>query len=250
MNPSMVVPWFNELQDAGIEARMWLGVWGHAYPDRVDEHRNVRWDWAEETVRWFDFHLKGEGERPPLDVEVEDSLFVWRREASYPPRDAAFVEFPSPEGAVARARSVAVTTEPLDAALRVAGLPQLHFTATPTTATGGHLFAELYDVFPDGRAVRIGWGAINLRFAAGGNTEPVTLVPGQPVDVKMEFEPVDALVGEGHRLRVVVHKEGAPGTLPSPDPSVVLLGEGVLRLPSVERPNVVPSYEAPGLAEP
>ena len=264
VNPSQVVPFINEMQDAGIPTRAWLGVWGHAYPDRVDEHRNVRWDWAEQVVRWFDFHLKGEGPTPAYHVEVEDSLFVWRVEESYPPRDARFVELdlganglvPAGEGAAGAGRVLptaphAVTSEPLPAALRVAGLPQLHVTVMPTTARGGYLFAELYDVYPDGMSVRIGWAAIDLRHHAGGNGAPQTILPGQPVVAKMEFEPMDALVAEGHRLRVVLHKDGVEDVLqsPSPEPLLVALGAGasVLRLPVVERDTRLPPYAAAGL---
>ena len=282
VNPSQVVPWINQLQDAGIPTKAWLGVWGHHYPDRSDEHRNVRWDWAEKTVQWFDKWLKGRDVDTGPAVEVEDRLFVWRGEDSYPPRDALMVEMdvggegivPLGNGSagnavvagttardyvgatavlvstdtVTSATSVRFSTssEPLEEPLRIAGLPQLHVTVTPTTPRGGYLFAELYDVYPDGRQVRVGWAAIDLRYHAGGNKDPATLVPGQPVVAMMEFEPVDALVAEGHRLRLVLHKDGVEDVLPSPSAEALRidLGEGrtVLRLPAVDRPNLLRTY--------
>jgi predicted acyl esterase len=265
VNPSQVVPFINDLQDAGIPTRAWLGVWGHAYPDRSDEHRNVRWDWADQVVRWFDFHLKGEGAQPSLHVEVEDNLFVWRVERGYPPRDALMTEFdlgadglaPAGEGApgsgwVTQTARYTTTSEPLAAPLRIAGLPQLHVTVTPTTPRGGSLFAELWDVYPDGVSVRLGWAAIDLRHAEGGNGAPATILPGQPVVAKMEFEPVDAFVAEGHRLQLVLHKEGVEDVLqsPSPEPLMVGLGAGVsvLRLPAVERDTSLPPYAPVGPA--
>jgi putative CocE/NonD family hydrolase len=282
VNPSQVVPWIRDLQQAGIPTKAWLGVWGHAYPDRSDEHRNVRWDWAEQTVQWFDFYLKGQGAQPSLDVEVEDSLFVWRKEATYPPADATLVPFElgadmalAPEGSAEQGQVVlgggaataftvgglgsagpvgdrfTFTSEPLEQDLRVAGLPQAHIQVVPTTAAGGYVFAELYDVFPDNRQVRIGWGAIHVRHHAGGNGEPANLAPGQPVTLMMELEPTDAHLGQGHRVRLVLHRDGVEDILPSPtnDPLVVALGGGasVLRLPSVERADVLPAYSAPGL---
>lgn len=287
VNPSQVVPWINQLQDAGIETKAWLGVWGHAYPDRSDEHRNVRWDWADQTVKWFDFYLKGVGEKPALDVEVEDRLYVWRAEASYPPRDATMVELELgaeglrpmgngtagtatvagtslsdyveasavlvTTGTATRATSVRYTTasEPLEAPLRIAGLPQLHVTVTPSTPRGGYLFAELFDQYPDGRMVRAGWAAMDLRYHAGGNLEPAALVPGQPVVAMMEFEPTDTLIGKGHRLVLVLHKDGVEDVLPSPSPEVLRLslgeGKSVLRLPAVDRPNVLQTYTPPVL---
>ncbi|MGQ0535111.1 MAG: CocE/NonD family hydrolase [Methanobacteriota archaeon] len=276
VNPSQVVPFVNELQDAGIETKAWLGVWAHAYPDRVDEHRNVRWDWAEQTVRWFDFYLKGVGPKPALDVEVEDSLFVWRSEASYPPRDAFDTVFElSADGTLAKAGegspgtlvvggstgllslgpagdALEFRSEPLEKDLRLAGLSNLVLTATPSTAAGGYLFAELYDVFPDGRLMRIGWAAMNLRFHQGGNTEMQTLVPGQPIEVAMEFEPLDAHVGRGHSLALVVHKAGVEDIVPSPSPEAtgITVGDGKsqLLLSTIERPAILPTYVPPGLS--
>lgn len=244
VNPSQAVPFINEMQDAGIPVHAWLGVWGHAYPDRSDEHRNVRWDWADRIVRWFDHHLKGIGEPPRLGVEVEDSLFVWRHEESYPPRDAEWLAIDVASGSIAANSALTFTTEPFANTTRIAGLPRVHVEATPTTPLGGYVFAELSDVYPDGRAVRIGWAAMNLRYHAGGNTEPATLVPGQPVTALMEMEPVDALIAEGHALRLTLHKDGVEDIIASPDPSVVLIGGGQLLLPTIVRDTALAGYGA------
>jgi putative CocE/NonD family hydrolase len=295
VNPSQVVPFLREMQDAGIPTKGWLGVWGHAYPDRVDEHRNVRWDWGQRVLEFFDFYLKGQGPAPRMDVEVEDSLFVWRSEETYPPRDAALQGWdlagdmalaPEGEGAAGsfllagsdptafatdaawvaglpRAGAGAptlgtvgsrptFTSEPLEQAVRIAGLPQLQLRAAPSTPVGGNVFAELFDVYPDGRSVFLSWAALNLRYHAGGNTQPAQLTPGEAVDAMLQFEPLDALLARGHRLRLVVHQEGVMDVLPSPSPEPVELhlgaGASVLRLPVVERPTIVPTYAAPGLA--
>jgi hypothetical protein len=96
----------------------------------------------------------------------------------------------------------------------------------------------------------VGWGAIDLKYHQGGNTEMQQLTPGQPVVAPMEFEPTDAHIGEGHRLRLVVHRLGVEDILPSPssDPIALTLGsDSVLRLPVVERPDILPSYVPPGL---
>jgi predicted acyl esterase len=123
---------------------------------------------------------------------------------------------------------------------------------TPSSAVGGYLFAELYDVFPDGRTVRVGWGAIDLRHHAGGNTEGQPLAPGQPVVAMMELEPMDAIFADGHRLRLVLHREGVEDILPTPTREPVQLGLGpasVLRLPEVARPSILPTYTPPGLPQ-
>ena len=242
VNPSQAVPFVNEMQDAGIPVHAWLGVWGHAYPDRIDEHRNVRWDWAERMVLWFDYWLKGEGAQPPLHVEVEDSLFTWRIEQSYPPRDATPLLIDFQGQSVSAQHRTTFTTDPFENATRIAGLPRVHFEATPTTPTGGHVFAEMFDVWPDGRSVRIGWGGINLQHHAGGNGPPTALTPMQAVTAHLEMEPVDALVAQGHRLRLVLHKAGVEDVEASPDPSVVMIGASTLELPTVERATLLPVY--------
>jgi predicted acyl esterase len=143
------------------------------------------------------------------------------------------------------------TSEPLEQDVRIAGLPQLALQVTPSTPVGGHVFAELYDIYPDGRSVRLSWAAMNLRFADGGNTQPVELTPGQPVAAMMEFEPTDAHLGQGHRLRLAVHRHGVEDILASPtmEPAELGLGGGasVLRLPLVQREDALPSYRPPGL---
>jgi predicted acyl esterase len=150
---------------------------------------------------------------------------------------------------LAPGNAVSFTTEPLEQALRIAGLPQLALAATPSTPTGSHVFAELYDIYPDRRSVRLSWAAMNLRFHQGGNTEAQDLTPGEQVLALMEFEPTDALVARGHALQLVVHREGVEDIQPTPvyEPLQVDLGASVLRLPVVDRPTIVPTYAPVGL---
>jgi hypothetical protein len=67
----------------------------------------------------------------------------------------------------------------------------------------------------------------------------------------MEFEPVDALVGTGHRLRLVLHKRGVEDVIASPsaEPTGIELGGGksLLKLPEIQRPAILPTYVPPGL---
>ena len=248
VNPSQVVPWFQDLQNAGLKTKMWLGVWGHAYPDRSDEHRNVRWDWAEWTVRWFDSELKGLDVDTGPAVEVEDSQFVWRAEATYPPRDIMWQDmmFEGGNVIVAPNQPASSTSAPLETAVRIAGLTRLPLVVTPTSAAPTHLFAELFDVYPDGVTTRLGWGAINLHYAAGGNTDPQPPVPGMPLTALLEFEPMDALIAQGHRLRLNLHMDGVEDILPGPAsaPATIDMAASPLQLPTIERAGFLASYQA------
>ena len=251
VNPSQAIPFYQAMEeDPDIETKAWFGQWDHAYPDRVDEHRNVRWDWADETLAWFDHYLKEDEQAPTPDltVEVEDSLYVWRTEDTYPPEDAEPTTHETDlSGTVAANNAVSWTSEPLDENVRVAGLPSVEVTATPTTTEGGWVFAELYDVYPDGVSMRVGWGALNLAYHEGGNTDPATLTPGQPIETEITFEPMDAHIGEDHRLRLVLHKDGVEDIPQSPDPSPVTVDDVNLVMPQIDRDETLAEPTPPGL---
>lgn len=241
VDPSQVIPWVGALRESDIETKAWLGQWNHHYPDRVDEHRNARWDWADQTLAWFDHYLKEDDTPVSLDVEVEDSMFNWRTEDTYPPEDLEWAPFETPweTETVSGETTISHTFEPLHEDLRIAGLPHVHATMTPTTATGGWVFAELNHVWPDGVTERIGWGTIDLRHHEGGNEDPAVLTPGEALDVTLQFEPMDAHVAQGHQLELVLHKDGAASIPESPDPSPVIVEDATLDLPTIERPSLV-----------
>jgi predicted acyl esterase len=96
--------------------------------------------------------------------------------------------------------------------------------------------------------MRIGWGALNLAYHEGGNAEPATLTPGQPIDTQITFEPVDALVAEDHRLRLELHKSGVEDIPASPDPSPVEVTDVNLVLPQIDRAETLATPTPPGLA--
>lgn len=258
VNPRMVVPWINELQDSGIKTKAWLGQWGHAYPDRADEHPNTRWDWAETLLRWFDSELKGMDVDTGPIVEVEDHRHDWWAMDSYPSRElewfplylngdgsmtntSAGGDTPAPVVAVLdleNVQSVSYTSEPIEGPVRVSGLVRLALEVTPTSPAGSNIVAQLHDVYPDGRSVWIGQAWMNLEYHEGGN-ERQTLVPGQPVIAKMEFEPLEAFLPDGHRLRLSISQECHSGPCdviaePQRGPFAVHTdGDSILKLPLV-----------------
>lgn len=193
-----------------------------------------RWDWAEKLLHWFDYWLKEDssGDLGPR-VEVADSENRWRAEDAWPPADAVPKRFHlAPDGALLpepasttstvlvaadpawqapfmKRREVEAdcrvcvrfATDPLEEALRFAGLPRFHATVTPTQP-GGLLTARLYAEGPDA-TVPLTWAIMDLRFAAGGEV-PADVVPGVPLVARMEFEPADAVVPAGSRLVLVL----------------------------------------------
>ena len=276
VDPGLSIPWIEALNRSGIFVHQVLGQWGHDYPDVNGGGANMRWDWAEILLRWFDHWLKGWGTVADLGpaVQILDASGQWRTEEHFPPRDAAWTTYnlsgggalttdaPSPgsdvllpvgtpvPGAPPPAGYSADFRMPVGSDLRISGLPKVHVTVTPQGATGS-LAAWLYDAAPDGTETRIGWAMINLRFA-DGTQEARDVTPGQPLLLRMEIQPMDALVPAGHDLLLRVWQYRTDNTdaegptadiqarLPALAPSPVSLEYGpgshsVLELPTIER---------------
>ncbi|PSQ18142.1 hypothetical protein BRC99_00190 [Halobacteriales archaeon QS_7_69_60] len=115
-------------------------------------------------------------------------------------------------------------SEPFKAEFRFAGEPVVRVTATPT-GPGGHLTAYVYAVDEEGDAERLGWGQVDLRYAQDG-PEADTVVPGEPIDVSLPIEPLDAVVETGQRLAVVLHQGTVGGRTYSPTPTPVTVETG------------------------
>ena len=77
---------------------------------------------------------------------------------------------------------------------------------------------------------------MNFRFA-DGTEDPKDVVPGQPLLLKMEIQPMDALVPAGHelvlRLGGVLPEDRVPP--PHPAPYSLEVGTGILEIPVIER---------------
>jgi predicted acyl esterase len=255
VDPHMAFPFYQQLEAKGLEMKGLFGQWGHMYPDRPGEHgtlpetegqeaypASVRWDWAEDLLEWFNYYLKGVGQKPELHVEVQDADGRWRIEDTYPPRDRNWTTLalgkelaPQADNAdfIAQGYSMSFRSAPLQAPLRIAGLAQFRVVVTPT-GPGGQIYAELRDVDQGGR--RLGHAIMDLRLAAGG-TDAQPVVPGMPLVARMEFEPFDVLVPAGHKLELFVSNTGRD-YLPSAVSDPVLLdasSASVLLLPTIER---------------
>lgn len=236
VDPSQAVPFVNEMIDAGIETRAWLGQWGHAYPDHSPEHSNVRWDWADQIVSWFDFYLRDAGEQPWLGIEVEDDMYRWRQESHYPPRNATWHEFTVGEtGTLVTNTFDALWRFTAEEDMLVAGLPQIKIDAIPM-GTGGQIGAELFD---DTQGKRIGWGVIDLRHPDGGNTDPDVVVPGQPMTLHLQFEPTDSAIAAGDELRIVLTRGGVEDINPDTNPGLIQVDRVVVRLPTVAEDDFI-----------
>jgi X-Pro dipeptidyl-peptidase len=110
--------------------------------------------------------------------------------------------------------------------LRIAGLPEVDVTVTPS-APSGHVTAFLYRKHADGLQ-RLGYGMTDLRFPAGensGDEAAEEVVPGVPTKVRIELEPLEGVVGAGEELLLVLG-QGRTGQLPGSAPAPVRLDYG------------------------
>ncbi|MGB0617068.1 MAG: CocE/NonD family hydrolase [Candidatus Poseidoniaceae archaeon] len=251
--------WYQAYEDAGFDVRGMLGQWEHNYPDQWSKHNAqdsgyggeaiaemTRWDWAEDLLEWFDYYLKGEGERPDLHAQIQRNDGQWRVESTWPPLDAEHTPINltdcSADGSWVGGASVAggglqtVTVECpsfSDEDLHIAGLPTLHLQASPTY-DGGQIFAELQDAET---GLRLGHATMDVRYHAGGY-EPQTVAPGSVVTMYMEFQGMDVILPAGHGLRVVMTETGEDYLAPACGlacPVHVLMDGSTLTLPVIDR---------------
>jgi predicted acyl esterase len=225
VDPHLISPAFQQLREAGLEAKGLFGQWGHMYPDRPGEHANlpeglgsdafpftVRYDWAEDLKEWFDHYLKEEGPKPLLKVEVQDNIGRWRVEESYPPPVAqtpvAILGGPAtlqPAGGAVRYELGALDP---DAAVLLSGHLYLQARVTPQGGNG-QLFFQVNDL-DSGR--RVAFGVMDLRHR-GGEPAPAA-TPGQPLTLHVQSQPFEFVLPAGHRLELVVAQTGG-GYLPA-----------------------------------
>ena len=249
VDPGHQYPFINELEGRGVYVKHLLGQWDHAWPDGSVGGRT---DWADILLRWWDRWLQEDASvRVGPRVDVQDADGRWRHAQAWPQRRTTehtlylgadgtlqpaaddgsatatlgpgtrnrfiflsgagehYNHLPADETCVLCAT---FTSDVEGADLHVAGIPSLDLTLVPT-GSAGHVAAWLYRVDAAGQWHLIGWGASDLRFP-NGEYEAQPVVAGQPIEMHLPLQPLDAVVHEGEQLRVVLdqgHADTFPG---------------------------------------
>jgi predicted acyl esterase len=246
VNPGQQFPWIGELEERGVPVKYMLGQWGHSWPDEVSPP-HVRLDFADILLRWWDRWLKGRRGSTGPTAQVEDNTGVWRNSSAWPPTngetetlwldparalsttssDQTGTEVIGPDPGRIQNTQVGASnplagqclpgcasfeTPAFAEPYRIAGLPTLSLTVTPT-GPGGGLSVFLYRVSETGTTSRVGWGQVNLGFSEPGVPRAVT--PGQEMRVEFDLQPLDAVVPAGSKLRLVVGQGSAWNRLPT-----------------------------------
>jgi len=248
VDPHMAIPVINQLIDAGIESKGLFGQWDHDYPDRPDYHFNrsgegrgreaypemVRFDWMQDLLEWFDWYLKGVGEKPGLFVEIQSNQGQWRIEDRYPPQNMETISFELGGEMMNVAGSTTIfpngnfgpiyESNPLDEDIWISGLPRLHIDVT-TATLGGQIYALMEDCSEDGNCIHIGHAIMDLRYHEGGEEEQTWLPVFESINAKLEFFAMDAQIEAGHILRLSLASTGED-YLPASTSSIVQISEG------------------------
>ena len=259
VDPYHAFPTYQLMRDAGIPARGIMGQWAHNYPDQPDRHGSLtsgygaeaypsmsRMDWAVELYGWFNYWLKGIGDEPESHVQIQRNDGRWHVEETWPPADMSMWEIPL-DIATVQGNWVSVTastsfTLPAQVDdMHISGLPTLHLSVQASSCNGGQIFATMFDK-TDG--LRIGHATMDLRYRDGGHTaKPV--IPYMSYVMKMEFNPIDAIIPSGHEIEIVLTETGED-YLPSPCQAVGLSvnidSSSTLGLPLIHRNDNSPEW--------
>jgi uncharacterized protein len=123
---------------------------------------------------------------PTYDFDVE---VIWE-----PPLDL--------EQLVARDDVLTFTTAPLEQPMTVYGWSFVDLLAT-TDGDDTDWFANLADVLPDGRSLRVAGGCLRASYR-NSLTTPEPVPPGEPVRYRIELTPALHTFRPGHRLRLTI----------------------------------------------
>lgn len=141
----------------------------------------------------------------------------------------------SPPPTTSDANSLVFSTAPRTGPLAIRGRTAFRVRVA-SSSTDANLYAELYDVAPDGTATWLGGGGLKANHRNSFRVaEP--LVPGRAYDVALTISPVDWVLAAGHRLTIRLSAGGSdlfdPPTTPAPTVTVSLGGNApsYLQLP-------------------
>lgn len=100
------------------------------------------------------------------------------------------------------------TSDALTQPLEIAGTPAAMLYLS-SDALDTDFFVTLTDVYPDGRAVRIAWGALRARYRETPQ-EAKLMIPGEIYSIRIELAPVLNVFQAGHQIRLDIRSACFP----------------------------------------
>lgn len=130
------------------------------------------------------------------------------------------------------------TSTPLKTDLTIIGEPQARLQVSADTPDAD-LIVNISEVYPDGKAVRLGMGgALRLRYREGFDKE-VLLKPGQNYAVTIPLTYIGHTLKAGHRVRIEMSGTSFPGFDPNPN-----TGEPIGTAVKMQRANLTISHDS------
>jgi hypothetical protein len=151
------------------------------------------------------------------------------------------------------ARSMCFETAPLVGPVAVLGFPivTLRLSADRPQA---NVIARLVDVGPDGVAIRVSYGVLNLTHHAG-HDRPEPMTPGEQYVVRIVLNAAGHVFARGRRIRLALSTTYWPIIWPAPEPVTLALHtrDCAIELPvragfAAEDPGFAAPEAAPGVA--
>lgn len=131
-------------------------------------------------------------------------------------------------------RSLVFDSEPLGEPLELLGAPEVELEVSSDVPVA-MVAVRLNEVAPTGASTRLSYGLLNLTHR-DGHEQPVALVPGERVRVKVRLNDVGVTLTPGNRLRIAVSTAYWPIAWPGPERATLTLWSGVSQLMLPVRP--------------
>ncbi len=245
--------WLKGVDSGVLDAaplRVWLGE-----PDAQGLTGAGRWaasNWPALNAPTWTLAMTGEGRLGAADAQPG-----WEGRLSLTPSPRTppalgvdrYEDAPGPFDLVAaeEAGAAIALTDPMTDDVDICGLPILRCQAL-TDRPGGQLVARLLDIDPEGRAVRMTTGALNLMFRESFD-QPSPPPENTPLDLTVKLQATAWRLKRGHRLGLVLSADGWPNLWPDRTAAriEILAGSLALALPLIEAAGPWPS---PVFAEP
>jgi predicted acyl esterase len=213
--------------------RAWIGMWDHVRGNDTDADGRLkmgRKGWFDETMQFFDRHLKGVKPKtryPKIVVETNDGK--WRPESNWPPHDA----FPATAqlktgsysddgtnngagdgGTPPYGEGIWTFSPQFSHEVRISGTPRV--TVDATAMAGANLYVDVYDVDGHDKATLLSRGAYLLNGSG---------------PVSFDLYDQDWVFSPGHRIGVLITGGQAEWWTQPPTGQQVTVKSASLRLP-------------------
>ncbi|MEM7597784.1 MAG: CocE/NonD family hydrolase [Pseudomonadota bacterium] len=217
-------------------------------PDPALTHRDGQWmgahDWPAPDAKTIEFHLRSDmtlGDKDRLDVPLEQDLRCGEDCGEFFPFGFGPGEMPDDQ-TEDNARGLSFVTDATRDDIILVGAPKLTVRLS-CDRPKGQIIARLSDLRPDGTAMLISHGFLNLRHR-GGFDRKVDLVPGEVFGAEIILDQCAYHLPAGHKLCLSLSSSYWPFCWPEGEAFALHLQAGQITLPRCA-PSMKETHFAP-----